>query len=56
MVQGPKVGAHLDFQGRTKNSVIDGRRTGKEKASPEIMRLRVRASNSRPGARQVLSK
>ena len=56
MVQDPEVGAHLDVQGRTKKSVMEGRRTREEKASPEIMRLCVRASNSRLGTQQVLNK
>ena len=54
-MQDPEAGAHPDVQGRTKKSVMEGRRTREEKASPE-MRLLVKASNSRPGIQQVLNK
>ena len=56
MVQDPEVEAHLDVQGRTKKSVIEGRRTREETASPEVVRLCAKASDARPGTQQVLSK
>lgn len=56
MVQDPEVEAHLDVQGRTKKSVIEGRRTREEMASLEVVRLCVKASNARPGTQQVLNK